>query len=658
MDNLSIELAWQLHRGGDHEGAEKIYAEILRREPRSFPAWLRLGLLYGERGDYSKAERYMSNAIGIDPSSADAHFLRGSALMNLGREVEAAECFAKGAAIAPNMSKLWLNRAVALLAIGRHEEALTCIERCLTLAPEDWNALVTRGTVLMTLGRGEEAKKSFDAALTINPDSIDALVNRATILSSMRRYEDAARDCERVLTLDPSYDYMPGFLVFFRLSCCDWRNYEEQRAVIAEGLKAGRRVIQPLMNLSVSEEPADQLRCARIWAESECAVSSPPLWNGESYHHRRIRVGYISEDFREHPVGRLIVPVLQRHDRKRFEIVAYSLGPSDKSEERDRIVKACDSFVDLSGADDRKIAETIRRGEIDIAVDLMGYSGNGRRKILGYRPAPVQVSFIGYAGTMGAGWVDYLIADPIAVPENDHAFYSEKIAYLPGSYLPAELPPVASGVSRKEAGLPDKGFVFCSFNNAYKITPRVFSVWMRLLSAVDGSVLWLGQIGEAAQANLLREATACGIAPERLVFAPYLKSYRDHLARLQAADLFLDTLPHNAHSTAIDALQAGVPVLTLPGAAFAGRVGASLVSAAGILELVAPTLREYEDRALAYAREPERLRSIRDRLARTRETSLLFDTTRFVRNLEAAFSAMHARAGEGLAPAQISVPRV
>jgi protein O-GlcNAc transferase len=658
MDNLSIELAWQLHRGGDHEGAEKIYAEILRREPRSFPAWLRLGLLYGERGDYSKAERYMANAIGIDPSSADAHFLRGSALMNLGRDVEASECFAKGTAIAPNMSKLWLNRAVALLAIGRSEEALTCIERCLVLAPEDWNALVTRGTVLMSLGRGEEAKKSFDAALAINPNSIDALVNRATIVGSMRRYEDAVRDCERVLTLDPSYDYMPGFLMFFRLSCCDWRNFEEQKAVIAEGLKAGRRVIQPLMNLSVSEKPADQLRCARIWAQGECAVSSPPLWNGEIYRHRRIRVGYISEDFREHPVGRLIGPVLERHDRRRFEIAAYSLGPGDKSEERDRIVKACDSFVDPSDADDRKIAETIRKSEIDIAVDLMGYSGNGRRKILGFRPAPVQVSFMGYAGTTGAGWVDYLIADPIAVPKSDHAYYSEKIAYLPGSYLPAELPSVANSGSRKEAGLPDKGFVFCSFNNAYKITPRVFSIWMRLLSEVEGSVLWLGQVGQAAQVNLLREASTRGVAPERLIFAPYIKSHRDHLARLQVADLFLDTLPHNAHSTAIDALQAGVPVLTSKGAGFAGRVGASLVSAAGVPELVTLTLQEYEERALAFAREPDRLRSIRDRLARTRETSLLFDTTRFVRNLEAAFTAMHARAGEGLPPVPISVPLV
>jgi protein O-GlcNAc transferase len=656
MNLPSIELAWQLHRSGDHEGAEKIYSAILRQEPRSFHAWLRLGLLYGERGDYSKAERYMANALAIEPSSADAYFLRGSALMNLGREVEAAECFAKGAAIAPNMSKLWLNRAVALLAISRHEEALTCAERCLALTPQDWNALVTRGTILMAFGRKEEAKGAFDAALAINPDSIDARVNRATILAAMRNYADAALDCERVLSLDPAYDYMPGFLLFYRLSCCDWRNYDGQRAAIAAGSMAGKRTIQPLMNLSVSASPEDQLRCARTWAERECAVLAPPLWKGERYRHRRIRIGYISEDFREHPVGRLIAPVLERHDRKKFEIAAYSLGPADGSEERARIAKACDIFTDTPCTDDKAVAETICKDEIDIAVDLMGYSGNGRRTILARRPAPVQASFMGFAGTQGAGWIDYLIADSVAVPEGEHEHYTENVAYLPGSYLPAESSAGTKGISRKEAGLPDTGFVFCSFNNAYKITPDVFSVWMRLLASVEGSVLWLGQIGDAARANLLREASARGVTSDRLIFAPYVKSHMDHLARLAAADLFLDTLPHNAHSTAIDALQAGVPVLTCLGSTFAGRVGASLVAAAGLPELAVPTFKDYEARALSFAREPGRLGAIRQGLSLARETSPLFGISRFTRNLEAAYSAMHARASEGLPPARFSVP--
>lgn len=655
MNLSSIDLAWELHRRGDHEGAEKIYTAILKQEPRSFHAWLRLGLLYGERGDFSKAERYMANALGIDSSSADAHFLRGSALMQLGRDVEAAECFAKGTAIAPNMSKVWLNRAVALLATGRPQEALTCIERCLALAPEDWNALVTHGTVQMALGRKAEAKASFDAALTHNPDSIDALVNRATIYADMRSYDDAARDCEKILTLDPDHAYMPGFLLFYRLACCDWRNYAELKEAIAQGLKARRRTIQPLMNLSVSEGAEDQLRCARIWTERECAVSAPPLWTGERYRHRRIRIGYISEDFREHPVGRLIAPVLERHDKRQFEIVAYSLGPDDASAERARIIKACDRYVDLPGTDDKSLAEAIRKDEIDIAVDLMGYSGNGRRKYFGYRPAPVQTAFMGFAGTMGANWVDYLIADPIVVPEADQVHYSEKIAYLPGCYLPAELPLAPAKVSRSEAGLPETGFVFASFNNAYKITPDIFSLWMRLLRAVDGSVLWLGQVGETARANLTRAARERDVEPARLIFAPFIKSHGDHLARLAAADLFLDTLPHNAHSTAIDALRTGVPVLTAPGRTFAGRVGASLVSAAGVADLAVLSLQEYEEYALAFARETERFGSVRKREAGVMRTSPLFDTAAFARHLEALFTAMHARSGGGLPPAPLSV---
>jgi predicted O-linked N-acetylglucosamine transferase (SPINDLY family) len=650
--------AWQRHRAGDYASAERLYKDVLRREPRSFAALFRLGFLYGERGAFADAERLMGEAIKLNPASADAHFLRGSALLKLEREEEAVHCFDRALGLDPAVAMAWFNRAVALVVLERFGEALTSVGRSLALAPNNADAWVTKAVALKALHRTAEAKESYDRALALKPDCIDALVNRATILSEAKQYEDAAADCERALTLDPNLDYMRGFLLYFRLRSCDWRLYDEQRNAIAKGLSEGKRMIQPLMNLAVSESPAEQLQCAKIWAESECAVSSPRLWQGDRYNHERICVAYLSEDFRVHPVAQLIAGVLERHDRRRFEIIGVSLGPDDGSAMRERIAKSCDRFIDASRESDADIAALLRRAEADIAVDLMGFTGKGRSAVLPRGPARVQVSFLGFTGTMGVDYIDYLIADRIVIPESEQHHYSEKIVYLPDTYMPSEPRPIAGRTpSRADAGLPDKGFVFCSFNNTYKIAPGMFGVWMRLLAAVENSVLWFGRCSPAAMRNLAREAEARGIDSRRLIFAEHVPAAEDHLARLALADLFLDTLPQNAHSTAADALWAGLPLLTCAGSTFAGRVAASLLHALGLRELVAQSLEEYEALALTLARDPMKLAAIRSTLARNRATHPLFDTARFTRHLEAAYTAMHLRASQGLKPLAFAVPR-
>ena len=390
------------------------------------------------------------------------------------------------------------------------------------------------------------------------------------------------------------------------------------------------------------------MRAARIWMAGRHGTPAP-LWRGERYGHERIRVAYLSGDFHTHPVSILMAGVFEHHDRDRFETVGVSFGPDEGSDMRTRIARAFDSFVDARNWSDYEIAGFLRERETDVAIDLMGLTADCRSGILAYRPAPVQVNYLGFPGTMAVPYMDYILVDRIVVPEEEHVHFSEKPVYLPDCYMAndskrriAPTRPV-----RADAGLPEAGFVFASFNNSYKFSPEIFDVWMRLLVAVEGSVLWLAEAAAPASANLRREAAARGVAPERLIFAPYLESVEAHLARLALADLFLDTLPCNAHTTAADALWAGLSVLTCAGTTFAGRVAASLLHAAGLPELVTHSIADYEALALRLARDPGALQGLRAKLARNRESSVLFDTARFTRNLEAAYREMVERRARG-----------
>jgi predicted O-linked N-acetylglucosamine transferase (SPINDLY family) len=442
-----------------------------------------------------------------------------------------------------------------------------------------------------------------------------------------------------------------------KLQCCDWRGLEEEKAVIASGLKTSHRVLRPLQNVAISGSGEALLQSSRIWMSHECPPSANPLWQGERYDHDRIRIAYVSADFRRHPVAMLSAGVFEHHDRSRFETIAISLGADDGMGMRERMQNAFERFIDVRGKSDEEIAKLLREMEIDIAVDMMGFTENALSAIFARRPAGLQVNYLGYPGTMGAPYMDYILADPILIPSSHQADYEEKIAYLPDTYMPndrtraiAERTP-----SRIEAGLPETGFVFCTFNNLYKITPEMFALWMRLLAKVEDSVLWLSQANPAAIRNLKREAEAQGVSGERILFAPFVQAPDEHLARLRLADLFLDTLPYNAHATACDALWAGVPVVTLTGTSFAGRVGTSLLSAIGLPELIADTPAAYESIALKLARDPQRLAKVKRKLARNRETHPLFDTAHYTRNLETAFSMMWRRHQNGDPPQSFAV---
>jgi protein O-GlcNAc transferase len=441
------------------------------------------------------------------------------------------------------------------------------------------------------------------------------------------------------------------------LHCCDWRNLSSYRSAVEQSIAAGSQLVSAFQYVFYCRSPADQLAYTKRWVQS-AIVPSEPLWRGERYAHERIRIAYLSEDFRDHAVASLMAGVWEAHDRDKFETFAISLGVDDGSEMRARIQRSFEHFIDVRDRDDKEIAALLREREIDIVIDLAGYSGYCRPRILALKPAPVQVNYLGYPATMGADFIQYIIADRTLIGEADRQYYSENVVYLPDSYMPndggrriAEHRP-----SRAEAGLPPDGFVFCSFNRAAKLLPETFDIWMRLLDAVDHSVLWLADPGRpVAIENLRREAEARGVSADRLIFAPHLPRTEDHLARLSLADLFLDTEPYTAHAMAADALWAGLPVLTLKGETFAGRVAASLLNAIGLPEMVAPSPQVYEAVALMLAREPSTIAALRAKLARNRETHKLFDTERFTRHLEAAYLSMWERAESGAKPESFAV---
>ena len=401
----------------------------------------------------------------------------------------------------------------------------------------------------------------------------------------------------------------------------------------------------------MSDDPALQLRCAQAYTAAKYPPAATPLCSGQPYTHPRLRLAYVSADFCEHALSYLLAGVFEAHDRARFEVWGIALKLGDGSAMATRVAAAFEHFVDASALSDNEVARLLREQEIDIAVDLTGHTQDARTAIFAAQPAPVQVNYLGYPGSMGAAYIDYIIADDFVIPEAARPHYAEQVVHLPDCFQGNDDQRVinAQPQTRAAHGLPEKSFIFCAFNNTYKLTPEFFDIWMRLLAAVPDSVLWLASGDASVQRNLRAEAEGRGIAPERLVFSPRIR-YAEHLARLQLADLFLDTLPFNAGTTASDALRAGVPVLTCAGRAFSARMAGSLLRALGLPELITGSLAAYEARALELAANPAALSELRARLASNRTTHPLFDTRRFTRHLEQAYLAMQQRVDAGLPP--------
>ena len=639
------------------EEALEQFDRILARDSNFVPAHIGRGGVFSALKRHADALVCFDEALRREPKNADALSNRSNALIGLKRHEEALADSDRAIAIAPDHSAAWHNRGTALAGLKRFAESLGCYDQALILKPNHAPSWNNRGNSLIGLKKYEDSLKDFNTALSLDPRDVEAFSNRANAQSNLKRFPEAMADCEAALILDENHAPSLNVLIHCRLHACDWHDLAREKARAAAGLRQGHRTMSPFDTKAVSNDEEDNLLAAQLWMADECPPAAKPLWRGERYHHDKIRVAYLSTDLRDHAVGFLIVGVLEQHDKSRFETTAISFGIDDKSVTRARMMAAFDEFIDVRDKTDADVAALLKSKEIDIAIDLNGYTGDSRTRILAQRPAPIQVNYLGYPGTMGADYFDYIIADPFIVPESAQRFYSEQVVYLPHTYQAndSKRPKIENVLTRTDAGLPETGFVFCSFNNTYKIAPEIFTIWMRLLSRVEGSVLWLLEDNPTAAANLRREAEARGVAAQRIIFAPRTTP-NAHLARQPLADIFLDTLPYNAHTTGSDALWAGVPLITLPGNTFPGRVAASLVQAMGMPELITASLEEYEAFALALARDPEALAALKAKLRAKRETTPLFDTARFTHHYETALATMWQRYKDGLPPAGFAIP--
>jgi len=634
------------------------YDDALRSEPAFPEALHNRGNVLHALGRYDEALASWDLALAQKPDFPQALHSRGLLLHELRRHDEALVAFDRAVALDPGFAAAFNDRGLTLNELLRHDEALASCEQALAIRPDYSEAFINCGVIFSRWKRYEFAVDAYNRALLIKPDSIEALHNRGLALQQLARYKEAAADFARALEIDPAARYSRAMLLFMRLQCCDWREFEPAARQFAAEVADGTATAVPFPMLCIADAPTAHRRCAEAWVAANYPPAPVPLWRGERYEHERIRVAYLSADFKEHAMAYLMAELFERHDRARFEVTGVSWGSPEASPMRTRLMGAFERFVEVQGWSDPDVARLLRELEIDIAVDLNGFTHDGRLGILAQRPAPVQVNYLGYPGTLGAPYIDYIVADTVVIPEEDRKDYAEQVAYLPDSYQVndrrrriAEVTP-----TRGQAGLPERGVVFCSFNNNCKITPEVFAVWMRLLQAVEGSVLWLLEGNAVALSNLRREAQARGVSAKRLVFAPRV-DLAEHLARHRLADLFLDTLPYNAHTTTSDALWAGLPVVTCLGAAFAGRVAGSLLRAAGLPELVTTSLAEYEALSLRLARKPEALAAMKAKLVRNRDTCALFDSERFRRHLEAAYATMWERVQRGEAPAGSATPQ-
>ena len=662
-----------LDRHGDPEGALRAYRKALRLDPLQGDVYAKVAALAGRTPD-GLASAFSKGRLVRE--LVDTH-LGGAALAQLQRNARL-ESGAAAASLNVRLAQIFvqldrLEEAVAALKTaiaidggtadahnrlgdihfsqGQLREAFEAYRLSVERDPAFVEGYRNLSAVLILINQVEAAASAARLAITFSPHYAEAHYYLAVALQQQGRTAEAIATYRRAIALKPPFGQAVVELCALRRKLCDWDGLaDDQRIALAESYRRGRKVA-PFSVLTACGSPTEQQLAARVWVADMAKLEAPlaPYGAPPGEPTRRLRVGYVSADFCNHATAMLIAELFEHHDRTRFELFGYSLGVDDGSALRRRIVDALDHFTDVWELSHFEAARRIRADDIDILIDLKGHTKDARAEIFAYRPAPIQVSFLGYPGTMGASFIDYIVADNVVIPPEHHGHFDEHVVTLPHSYQPNDRQRAIAALlpTRAECGLPERGFVFCCFNNNYKITPALFDVWMRLLQGTEGAVLWLFVAAEEAVANLRREAEARGVAADRLVFAPKV-SAEQHISRMGVADLFLDTLPVNAHTTASEALWAGLPVLTCLGEAFAGRVAASLLEAVGLPDLVTGSLEAYEAKALTLAADPARLRALRERLRANRLTHPLYDTPRYARNFEAALTRMTElrRAGE------------
>ena len=685
-----LQEALSLCQSGQFKEAKKIYLQLLELVPDNTRALSNLGSIALQSGNLEESIKFFSKSLQLDANQPIAYYNYGMALQKAEKYKEALSAYNCATELKSDFAQVYLNRGITYYelkyyddalanyehaiqckpdyaeaysnrgvtynALKRYDDALADYDYAIQLKPDYAEAYSNRGNTYSELKRDDDALVSYNYAIQIKPDYAEAYSNRGATFVELKRYDDALASYDHAIQLKPEIDYLLGNLIHTKMHLCDWDKFHTLINQLTESIVKHEIATAPFITLALIDNPELQKQSAEIYLNDKHPISNVLPKVSLYPKHQKIRIGYFSADFHNHATMHLMAEFFESHDKDKFELIAFSFGPDQQDEWRQKAISSFDQFIDVRTKSDIEVASIARELAIDIAVDLKGFTQDARVSIFAHRAAPIQVNYLGYPGTMGAQYIDYIIADPILIAADKRQYYSEKIAYLPNSYQVNVKERLISdkAISRKDVGLPENDFVFCSFNNNYKITPDIFDRWMRILQSVEGSVLWLLKSNDTTIVNLKKEAEFRGVDSSRLVFASFLP-IEEHLKRIQLADLFLDTLPYNAHTTASDALRVGLPVITQIGESFVSRVVASLLNTVGLPELITATPKAYESLAIELATNPEQLEKIKTKLVGNLSTSPLYNTKLFAHHIELAYQDMYKRYQDKLTPDHIYV---
>lgn len=635
--------------------SESVLHQILQIDSAHSKANELLAYINEYKGNIELAYQFLIRACQSNTCSIEALYRLGASYLESARPEEALAYFTRVIELDSGHFEGLHDIGTALAQLGRLDESLSFYQKAAVIRSDVPQLFFNLGRLYDEIERPSLALENYDIAIALEPNFADAWRNKGTALLNLKKYSEALVCLEHSMNLDSTLDFVLGDMILAKMKIGNWNHIEEYKAKLFSQIQERKAAASPFTLFALNDDPALHKQCAEIYSNTKYPYK--PTLGPLPQHSKgqKIRLGYFSADFRSHAVSFLMAELFELHDKDQFEIIAFSYGIDDQSPTRNRLMQAFDQFIDVRNKTDRQIAELARELKIDIAIDLGGHTHDSRTGIFAYQAAPIQVNYLGYPGTLGAKYIHYIIADAIIIPDSKRDLYTEKIACLPNSYMVDDSKRIPSNrnFSRADFALPDEAIVFCCFNNDYKFNQGVLESWSRILLAVENSVLWIHDNSELFKQNLIKEFGKLNISSNRIIFSPRVELMSDHLARYALADLFLDTFPYNAHTTAADSLKAGVPVLTILGEAFAGRVAASLLNALDLNELVTASQKEYESLAIELATCPEKLISIKERLKLHLLTKPLFDSRLFTKDIESIYLRMMERHWAGLAPDHI-----
>ena len=649
------------------------YEKAIQIDSNHADAHNNLGMVYYKLGEFQNSINCYEKAIQIDANNVHAYNNLGNSLIELERAKEALDYYKKAIKIDSNYIKAHENLGIAFYKLGEFQKAISCHEKAIQLNPNNLNSHYNLGIVFNEVEDFQNSINCYEKVIKIKPDYAEAHYNKGNIFLTQNFNSEALDNFKKALEFKPDLDTLSGIILHTKLKLSDWKNFNKDLENFKDEAADPKKLSNPFFFICIYDSLRLQRNAGKKWSDREISnipldqqlYQSQDLLNSKEAldlipkkeMNKKIKIGYYSADFRQHAVGKLIVNLFESHDKSKFEIFGFYFGPDVNDDIHKRFLNSADKFINVRSKSETEIAQLSRDLEIDIAVDLMGYTLMNRFRIFVERCAPLQVTYIGYPATTGSNCIDYIIANKTLIPKENQQYYSEKIIYLPNSYLVSALEKKISEktFTREELGLPKNGFVFCCFNQTYKILPKIFDAWMRILKRIKGSVLWLYEADEIASKNLKQEAINRGVDSNRIIFAKRLPSLEEHLERYKSADLFLDTFPWPAHTTCSDSLRNGLPVLTLQGESFASRVSSSMVEVAGLKELITHSLKEYEDMAVELASDLSRLKNIKKKLETNKDKSPLFDTKLLTSHIEQAYLEMYKKYNESKKPENIEI---